>query len=418
MFIYRILSVALYPFIELYLFWRAYKNKEDKKRLKERFGISKIQRPEGGLIWIHAVSVGESNSAFILVEELLEKFPRAKILFTTTTLTSAEVVAQKIIQFQGRVIHQFLPIDSYFCVKNFFDHWTPDMVVFVESEIWPNMIYEAKERNNPLFLVNARLSKDSISKWNLVKFLGVKVFDKFDVIYAQSLDDQARLQKLTKNKVEHFGNLKAQAKNLEFDKNELEKLKLKTIDRPLFVAVSTHKGEEEIIIETHKNLKNDFPNLLTIIVPRHPNRSSEIQQLFVGLQYAVRSKKDHISAATEIYLADSLGELGIFYSLANFAFIGGSLVEVGGHNPFEAMKLNCAVISGDKVFNFKEAYADLEKQNCCVIVKSKEQLLEQVKNFLQNKKLPQELSDKARGAIIVSDNIAEKIVENIKSKIG
>ena len=212
--------------------------------------------------------------------------------------------------------------------------------------------------------------------------------------------------------------MKAQAKNLEFDKNELEKLKLKTIDRPLFVAVSTHKGEEEIIIETHKNLKNDFPNLLTIIVPRHPNRSSEIQQLFVGLQYAVRSKKDHISAATEIYLADSLGELGIFYSLANFAFIGGSLVEVGGHNPFEAMKLNCAVISGDKVFNFKEAYADLEKQNCCVIVKSKEQLLEQVKNFLQNKKLPQELSDKARGAIIVSDNIAEKIVENIKSKIG
>ncbi len=164
MFIYQILSVALYPFLEIYLFWRVYKNKEDKKRLKERFGISKIHRPTGGMIWVHAVSVGESNSALILVEKLLQEFSRANILFTTTTLTSAAIIEKKITKFEGRVIHQFLPIDSYFCVQNFFNYWSLDLAIFVESEIWPNMLFEAKERNIPTFLLNARLSEKSFKK--------------------------------------------------------------------------------------------------------------------------------------------------------------------------------------------------------------------------------------------------------------
>ncbi len=418
MFIYQILSVALYPFLEIYLFWRVYKKKEDKKRLKERFGISKIHRPAGGMIWVHAVSVGESNSALILVEKLLQEFSRANILFTTTTLTSAAIIEKKITKFKGRVIHQFLPIDSYFCVQNFFNYWSLDLAIFVESEIWPNMLFEAKERNIPTFLVNARLSERSLTRWSLAKFLGVKIFDQFEEIYAQSKNDQERISKLTKKPVMYFGNLKSQANNLDFDQNEFDKLRLKIMDRALFIAVSTHKGEEEQIVEIHQNLKNDFPNLLTIIVPRHPNRAEEIVKIFGASKYAIRSKKDHISAQTDFYLADSLGELGMFYSLADFAFIGGSLAEVGGHNPFEAIKLNCAIISGDKIFNFKDIYSELEQKNSCVIVKSKEQLEEKVAEFLRDKQLAQSLAKKALEVVLVNENIVEKIVNDISSKLN
>jgi 3-deoxy-D-manno-octulosonic-acid transferase len=413
MLIYRIFSVLLYPVIEIYLFWRVYKKKEDKRRLKERFGISSIKRPEGGLIWIHAVSVGESNSAFILVEELIKKFSQANILFTTTTLTSAAIVEKKIPQFNGRVIHQFLPVDSYFCVKSFFDFWQPDLAVFVESEIWPNLLDQCVERQIPKFLINARLSEDSLKKWSWAKFFGVKIFDNFEIIFAQSLEDQRRLQKLSKNKVEYFGNLKSQARDLEVNNIELEKLKSQIKARKLFIAASTHKGEEEIIIKTHKDLKKEFPDLLTIIVPRHPNRSSEIASLLSDVKFSVRSKNEEIFGDSEVYLADTLGELGIFYSLADFAFIGGSLANVGGHNPFEAIKLNCAVISGNMISNFKEIYRDLEQNNSCVIVDSKEQLCDKVRNFLQNDKLPQELLKKANEAILNSQNISERIVENI-----
>lgn len=413
MLIYRIFSVLLYPVIEIYLFWRVYKKKEDKRRLKERFGISSIKRPEGGLIWIHAVSVGESNSAFILVEELIKKFSQANILFTTTTLTSAAIVEKKIPQFNGRVIHQFLPVDSYFCVKSFFDFWQPDLAVFVESEIWPNLLDQCVERQIPKFLINARLSEDSLKKWSWAKFFGVKIFDNFEIIFAQSLEDQSRLQKLSKNKVEYFGNLKSQARDLEVNNIELEKLKSQIKARKLFIAASTHKGEEEIIIKTHKDLKKEFPDLLTIIVPRHPNRSSEIASLLSDVKFSVRSKNEEIFGDSEVYLADTLGELGIFYSLADFAFIGGSLANVGGHNPFEAIKLNCAVISGNMISNFKEIYRDLEQNNSCVIVDSKEQLCDKVRNFLQNDKLPQELLKKANEAILNSQNISERIVENI-----
>jgi 3-deoxy-D-manno-octulosonic-acid transferase len=413
--IYRFFSIIFFPFIELYLFYRVYKKKEDKKRLKERFGKSTQLRPQGDIIWLHAVSVGETNSVLILIDELLKNSPQLSILFTSTTLNSATIIATKIPQFKGRVIHQFLPIDSYYCVQNFFYFWQPKTAIFVESEIWPNLISVAKELAIPTFLVNARMSEKSAKKWQLAKIFGFKIFDYFDAIFAQSQEDKERLEKLCGREIFFYGNLKSQAQNLLVNSAELEKLKSQIASRKFWLATSTHKGEEEIILQVHQILKKDFADLLTIIVPRHPSRADEIKSLFNGINFAQRSQNQDIESSTEIYLADSLNELGTFYSLANFAFIGGSLLEIGGHNPFEAIKLNCAVISGSQVFNFKEIYKSLEQQNACAIINSSDELAKRVKDFLSNENDVEAMSTKALEVIKNSDNIAAKLVETIES---
>lgn len=411
MLIYRALSVLLFPFLELYLFWRVYKKKEDKNRLRERFGKATVARPKGDVIWIHAVSVGETNSALIFVDELFKKFPQTTVLFTTTTLTSAGVVATKIPTFKGAVIHQFLPIDSLFCVRNFLDFWQPIAAFFVESEIWPNLITETHLREIDLFLVNARMSAKSASKWAFMRKLDFRIFDCFDAIFAQSKEDQERLKKLSSHEVFFFGNLKSQANDLVGNEEELAKLQDAIGPRQFWLAASTHKGEEEAVLATHKNLKQYFPDLLTVLIPRHPNRADEIKSLFSGLNLAQRSKKENLTNSTEIYLADTLGELGTFYRLGKFTFLGGSLLPIGGHNPFEPIKLGCAVISGLHVFNFKETYANLQNQNACVMLNSAEELTVKVKEFLENPQQVETLINNGLQAIATSGNIAAKILE-------
>ncbi|NBV06543.1 MAG: 3-deoxy-D-manno-octulosonic acid transferase [Proteobacteria bacterium] len=415
MLIYRTISILLFPFLELYLFFRVYKKKEDKKRLKERFGKPTQNRPEGKLIWLHAVSVGETNSVLTLVDQLFKTFSDVTILFTTTTLTSAQSVVAKLPEFRGRLIHQFLPIDSYFCVKDFLNFWQPSKVIFVESEIWPNLIYEARDSGAEVFLVNARMSKKSAGKWYLAQKFGFKIFNYFNLIFVQNEDDKKYFSELTENEVLFFGNLKSQVRDLSFDHNELEKLKLKIGDRKLWLVASTHKGEELIVINTHLELKKHFPDLLTIIIPRHPDRAEEIKSALGGVKFAQRSKNQNITDDVEIYLADSLGELGTFYRLAKFTFIGGSLFEIGGHTPFEAIKLGCAVMSGRGVFNNKKIYQDLEAQNACIMIDSSNQLAGKVKELLENKMKVEELANKALQVIKSSENIAEKIVKKINS---
>ena len=215
--IYRILSVILFPIVEIYLFWRVYKKKDDKKRLRERFGKPTKTRPEGDVIWIHAVSVGETNSALIFVDELFKNFPQSTILFTTTTLTSASIIESKIPSFAGKVIHQFLPVDLLFCVREFLSYWQPSQAFFVESEIWPNLICEAHAMGTKLFLINARMSQKSMKRWSIARGFGFTVFENFEAIFAQSQDDQKRLSDLSKKEVFYYGNLKSQARDLVFN---------------------------------------------------------------------------------------------------------------------------------------------------------------------------------------------------------
>ena len=323
--IYQIFSTIILPFLFFYILNRKKKSKEHPHRFLERFAITKIVKPQNcQLFWVHAVSVGESNSAWILIENLLKFSPNIHILFTSTSTTSAQIIEQKILQnelFKNRVIHQFLPIDSYFIVQKFLNHWKPRACIFVESEIWPNFIYCARKKAILSFLINARISQKSASQWLLLKKLGFNIFDYFSTIFAQSLQDKNLLQNLTKNNIFYEGNLKSQNSKLEVDEQKLQELKTQIGGRKIWLCASTHEGEERLILQVHQRLKKQFPDLLTIIVLRHPNRAGEVCELLRDIKFSQRSKNQNIIESTEIYLVDSLGELGTFYSLVNFAFI-------------------------------------------------------------------------------------------------
>lgn len=415
--IYQIFSTIILPFLLLLILYRKKKLKEHPQRFLERLAITKIAKPQDcQLFWVHAVSVGESNSAWILIENLLKFSPNIHILFTSTSTTSAQIITQKILQnelFNNRVIHQFLPIDSYFIVQKFLNHWKPRACIFVESEIWPNFIYCARKKAILSFLINARISQKTASKWLLLKKLGFHIFDYFSIIFAQSVQDKNLLQNLTKNNIFYEGNLKSQNSKLAVDEQKLQELKMQIGDRKIWLCASTHEGEEELILQTHQRLKKQFPDLLTIIILRHPNRASKVCELLKNTNFTQRSKNQNITESTEIYLVDSLGELGIFYSLVNFAFIGGSLLKIGGHNPFEAIQLNCVVISGTEVFNNAEIYHDLQQKNACKIVENIDELYENVHKFLQN---PNEIiayNINAQKAIFNSQNTAQKIIKKL-----
>ena len=415
--IYQIFSVIILPFLFILILWRKKKFKEHPHRLLERLAITKIVKPQNSqLFWVHAVSVGESNSAWVLIENLLKFSEKITILFTSTSTTSAQIIEQKILQnelFKNRVIHQFLPIDSYFIVKKFLNYWKPRACIFVESEIWPNFIYCARKKAILSFLINARISKKTASKWLFLKKLGFNIFDYFSTIFAQSAQDKNLLQNLTKNTIFYEGNLKSQNPKLEIDATKLQELKMQIGARKIWLCASTHEGEEELILQTHQRLKKQFSDLLTIIVLRHPNRADKVCELFKNINFSQRSKNQNIFESTEIYLVDSLGELGTFYSLTNFAFIGGSLLKIGGHNPFEAIQLNCVVITGSEVFNFAEIYNDLHQRNACEIVKNVDELYEIVQKFLQNPNDILSYNDNAKKAIEVSQNISQKIIKKL-----
>jgi len=417
--IYQIFSTIILPFLFFYILNRKKKSKEHPHRFLERFAITQIAKPQNcQLFWVHAVSVGESNSAWVLIENLLKFSPNISILFTSTSTTSAQIIEQKILQndfFKNRVIHQFLPVDSYFVVKKFLAYWMPRACIFVESEIWPNLIYCAQKQAILSFLINARISSKSASNWFFLNKIGFNIFDYFSVIYAQSLQDKNLLQNLTKNNIFYEGNLKSQNSKLEVDQQKLQELKMQIGERKIWLCASTHEGEEELILLTHQRLKIQFPDLLTIIVLRHPNRAGKVCEFLKNVNFSQRSKNQIIVESTEIYLADSLGELGTFYSLVNFAFIGGSLLEVGGHNPFEAIQLNCAVISGSHVFNFAEIYQDLQQKNACEIVKNCDELYEIVEKFLQNPNEIISYNVNAQKAIETSQNTSQKIIEKLDS---
>lgn len=388
MIFYQALSTIILPILFFYILWRKIKSKESKERYLERFAITSQIPPQNcKLLWVHAVSVGESNSAWVLIEELLNFSENIKILFTSTSITSAQIIDQKINTnpaFKNRIIHQFLPVDSYFIVKKFLNYWRPRACIFVESEIWPNLIYCARQKAILSFLINARISEKSLIKWQKLKKIGFNIFDYFSLIFSQSLVDKKNLEALTQNSIFFEGNLKSQNAKMAVDFEKLAIIKNQIGNRKIWLCSSTHQGEESIIIETHHKLKQHFSDLITIIILRHPTRSEAVSKLLVGNNYGVRSKNDLIQKTTEFYVVDTLGELGVFYSLTNFIFLGGSLMPIGGHNPIEAMQFNCAVISGQFYQNNFELYENLSSQQACVVVGDSKDLFDCVKNFLSD----------------------------------
>src|SRR5205823_9189524 len=377
--VYRKLSFAVVPLAPALIKRRLKLGKEDPARIGERRGLSDDVRPRGPLVWVHGASVGEVLAAAAVIEKLREA--NLRVLLTSGTVTSAAIVARR---FPPDVIHQYVPYDSPRFVARFLDHWRPSLALFIESDLWPNLILSSAARRLPMVLINGRMSHRSFPRWRRVAGTISALLGRFDVCLAQSHVDAERFAALGSRNVIITGNLKLDVPAPPADSAKLERLMAVTRGRPVIVAASTHPGEEDILIEAYRALAGFFPSLLSVIVPRHPARGKAIAREIAasGLHVALRSREELPTATTEIYVADAMGELGLFYRLAPIVFMGGSLVEHGGQNPIEAIKLGASIVHGPHVFNFTDVYEALDNAGGARLADTPEALVKQFGQML------------------------------------
>jgi 3-deoxy-D-manno-octulosonic-acid transferase len=348
------------PLLKRMLRRRVARGKEIAERLPERWGEDATPRPPGRLLWMHAASVGETMSVLPVLSAIGELAPDVMVLMTTGTVTAAEVLARRLpeLGLAQQVGHRFAPLDVPAWVSRFLDHWRPDAVAMVESEIWPNTIVACRRRRRRIVLLNARLSKRSLGRWRLLPRVARSLFRSFAVVQPQSAGDAERLALLGAQSGMAPGNLKFAAAPLPAPESALRALRETLAGRPAWLAASTHPGEEAAAYAVHAAIAPRHPGLLTVIVPRHPPRGAEVAALAGDIPVALRSRGEP-PPASGVWVADTLGELGLFYSAIGTAFVGGSLVPHGGQNPLEAARLGCAVAIGPYTDNFTEPVAAL-----------------------------------------------------------
>lgn len=392
--LYRLLTLLAVPLVHLYLQKRKLRGKEHPERIGERFGKAGFPRPQGALIWLHAASVGEAHSIVPLINRLIERFPQASVLLTTGTVTSAQLMDAKLPE---RAYHQFVPVDTWPAVARFLDHWKPDVAVWTESELWPNLITLTHARGCPMALLNARMSLKSYHLWTRFPGTISRLVRAFDLICPQSEEDAARYRHFGARKMQTLGNLKHDSPPLPADSKEMAALLAQIGDRQVWVASSTHNGEEALIAEAHRKLAADHPALLTIIAPRHPQRGEKIaaELAETGCRVALRSRGDAIGEGTDIYIADTMGELGIFYRIAGIVFVGGSLVPHGGQNPLEPARLDCALLTGPHTDNFTAICSELEGRKALLRVQNVSELVAEVHSLLRDHARQEELAHTA-----------------------
>jgi 3-deoxy-D-manno-octulosonic-acid transferase len=355
--LYRALLTAATPLAGILLAHRLKHGKEDPRRLAERRGESTVARPPGPLVWVHGASVGEVAAIIPLVERIASK--DFKVLVTSGTVGSAKLCEQRL---PAGVIHQFVPWDTPRFIARFLDHWKPDLALFTESDLWPNIIVMSHARRIPLILVNGRLSERSFNRWRYAPATIGAILRRFDLCLAQSPAYATRYRDLGAPRIATTGNLKLDVPEPPADRDSLQALQSAIGGRTTIAAASTHAGEEIALIDAHRKLRNSFPQLLTLIAPRHPDRGPGIAEIAsaAGLSVSRRSQGRLPDSKTDIYVVDTLGELGLVYRLAPIVFVGGSLATHGGQNPVEPIKLGAAVLHGPHVWNFAEIYAALD----------------------------------------------------------
>jgi len=362
---YRIVTAAGTALAPRLLGRRLARGKENPERIAERCGEPSALRPPGPLVWVHGASVGEFVAALPLVARI-----RARgfgVLVTTGTVTSA-ALAQK--RLPPGAFHQFIPLDVPAFITRFLDHWHPDLALFVESDLWPNTILAASERHIPLILVNGRMSERSYGRWQHFPRTIETLLRRFDLCLVRSPNDAERFGTLGAPRIGITGNLKFDVPALPADVRRLADLSDAISGRIVVAAASTHPGEERVAVEVHRRLKNTFPDLLTIIAPRHPQRGPAIADITTTarLQPAQRSRGVLPADETDVYIFDTLGELGLLYQLAPIVFMGGSLIRHGGQNPIEAIKFGAAILHGPHVSNFSEIYQELDGAGAAELV--------------------------------------------------
>lgn len=386
--VYSLAGAALYPLVPGYMTWRATKGKEDPKRRSERYGYPSQPRPSGPLVWFHAASVGETLAVIPLVESIVAY--GVNIVLTTGTVTSAGLVKERL---GDRVIHQYVPLDLKPAIRRFLNYWQPDLAIIAESEIWPMTILELGTRRVPQVLVNGRLSDRSFASWQKRHHIAEALFENLAHVVAQSEVDGERFRTLGARPVTVSGNLKVDTPPPPANEKALAQLKRQVGGRKTWAAVSTHDGEEAVAAEVHTMLRGRHAGLLTIIVPRHPDRAEALAMEFQaqGLKVARRSLEDKISSDTDILLGDTIGEMGLYLRLTEIAFVGRSLTSEGGQNPLEPAMLDTAVLAGRNVQNFREAYQKLIDSGGAKFVRDRDMLAGAVNFLLNNEVARQEM---------------------------
>ncbi len=413
--LYKILTSISAPFLRLLLHFRLKRGKEDAKRLQERQGHPSAKRPVGELVWIHAASVGECQSALILIDYITRQKPDINFLVTSGTVTSAKLMAERL---PANALHQYIPLDHPQWVENFLHHWKPDLALWMESELWPNLLLSIREKNISAILVNARLSDKSFRHWKRLKFQTKRLLKSFDAVLAQTDQDKIRYELLGAKNVITAGNLKQSANPLPFGTTEFNNLKEVIGKRPVWLYASTHNGEETLAARLHEDLQQTTENILTIIAPRHPDRRDGIQSELnlMGLHTVFRGKEKKLpTEQTDIYIADTLGELGLFYTLSDIAVIGRSFSfdGGGGHNPVEAAQLNCAVLTGPNVQFQEELFNEMFEANAAHQVHTEEELLLAIKSLLDNPKHLKQAIDNAAAYAKSKNNIIDGYMQHL-----
>ncbi len=395
--VYRYVTYSLYPIFIILIYFRSFLNKEDRTRFKEKIFSAHFKsrkNKDKKLVWFHAASIGECLSVLSLIEKINNDNKNIEFLITTVTLSSSKLLERKLNQYNN-IVHRFFPLDVEFLAEKFIIFWKPDLVCFVDSEIWPNFLFKIKEKKIPLLLINARITKKTFNKWNIILNFAKKVFSNFDLCLAASEESKNNLSKLQVKNLKYIGNLKYSAKNIP---EELEDANKKIFNNfKTWCAASTHNDEELIILKTHLEIKKKFNNILTIIIPRHINRSSYIKNLAnkYNLTSQILNDGDLINISTEVLIINSFGVLAKYFNYCKNIFIGKSFVKrlenSGGQNPIEAAKLGCKIYHGPYIYNFQEIYEHLRSHRMAEMVSDELELAEKIIQSFENPKIKNQL---------------------------
>jgi len=411
--LYAALATCATPLIARHIASRRRRGREHPARWPERFGHAGRARPAGALVWLHAASVGEALSALPLIAWLRAAHPTVGLLLTTGTVSSAALVETRL---PKGVLHQFVPVDLPRAVERFLDHWRPDLALWFESELWPILLDRAAQRGVALILVNGRLSAASHARWRWARPLARTLLGNFELLLAQSAADAARLQDLGGRAVRCHGNLKRAAAPLPCDEATTAALAGRLAGRPLWLAASTHPGEEAIAASVHRRVAALHPGLVSVIVPRHPARGPAIRDALAGSDGAValRSAGDDLPATAGLYVADTMGELGQWYRLAELVFIGGSLVPHGGQNPLEAARLGCALLYGPAMTNFAEIAAELVAAGAAETVRDEAALAGAIDRLLTDAPRRHALAEAGRRYATAQADVVDEVVAELE----
>ena len=409
--VYTILFALCMPFVFLKLVWRGIKAPEYKERRLERFGIFKAPKLKH-TIWVHAVSVGEVIAAEPVIQEIQARYPERDIVVTSMTPTSSEQIHKR---FGDSVFHVYAPYDLPFMVKAFLKRIKPEFLIIMETELWPNIIHQLSQQHCPVVIVNARLSERSAKGYNRLKPAVGWMLNELSLVLCQNKNDAQRFYSLgiKPDKIHVTGSVKYDV-NIDDSCRQQGKALRKDLpeSQAIWIAASTHEGEDEIILRVHQKLRELFPDVILILVPRHPERFSQVVDLAIlkGFKTYQRTKQTLIPQDTEVFVVDTMGELMSFYGASNIAFIGGSLVEVGGHNPIEPSALGLPVLAGPYIFNFEAIFDQLVKAGGVEIVETEHDLLLSLKALVADEAVAKERGQKALVEVEASKGAVNRVV--------